>query len=89
MYIWFNLKRNINRQDLDTTVSVQDLENWEKKHGKIPNHAVVLLYTGQSKFYNDENKYFGREEGFQYPDTEHIHFPGFSAESAQWLVDER
>ena len=65
------------------------MKDWERKNGKIPRHAVVLLYTGQSKFYDDENKFFGREEGFTYPDTEHIHFPGFSSEAAEWLVNER
>lgn len=76
-------------QDLDTTVTVQDLEDWEKKNGQIPKHSVVLLYTGQSKVYLDEQKYYGREEGYVFPDTAHIHFPGFSAEAAQWLVDNR
>ena len=47
------------------------------------------MYTGQDKFYNDESKFFGREDGFNFPDTKHIHFPGFGAEAAQWLVDER
>merc|ERR1712038_1629367 len=39
------------KDDIDTTLTVQDLKDWEKKHGKIPNRAVVLLYTGQSKVY--------------------------------------
>ena len=63
-------KTYFTRNNLDTTLTVQDLKDWERKNGKIPRHAVSLLYTGQSKFYDDENKFFGREEGFSYPDTD-------------------
>ena len=62
--------------------------DWEEEHGMIPDNAVVCLYTGQSKFWGDENKYFGRPKDALQNDTD-IHFPGFSPEAAQWLVDER
>ena len=68
---------------------MKDLKDWEKKNGKIPKHAVVLLYTGQSQFYDDEQKYYGREDEYSFPDTAHIHFPGFGADAARWLVDKR
>ena len=63
---------------------------WEKKHVRIPNHAVVPLYSGWVKFYQDgDRKYFGVPDGFPVNDTERFHFAGFSAEAAQWLIDER
>ena len=73
---------------MDTSCTVEDLEKWEEKYGKIPRKSVVLLYTGQGEFYNEENKYYGRKEGSLQGDTD-IHFPGFSPEAAQWLVNER
>ena len=77
-----------NSQNLDTSCTLQDLLEWEGKHGMIPDHAVVCLYTGRSKFWGDENNYFGRAKDALQNDTD-IHFPGFSPEAAQWLVDER
>ena len=77
-----------NSQNLDTSCTIEDLLEWEEKHGMIPDHAVVCLYTGQSKFWGDENKYLGRAKDAIQNDTD-IHFPGFSPEAAQWLVDER
>ena len=77
-----------NSQNLDTSCTLQDLLEWEGKHGMIPDHAVVCLYTGRSKFWGDENNYFGRTKDALQNDTD-IHFPGFSPEAAQWLVDER
>ena len=85
----YNKTHNQNRKDPDTTVTIQDLLDWEEQHGRIPIHSVILLYSGQGKHYNDENKYFGREEGFPLNDTDHIHLAGFSEEAAQWLIDER
>jgi len=75
-------------KNLDTSCTVQDLQDWEERHGKIPSHSVVLLYTGQGEFYNDENKYYGKDEGSPQNNSD-IHFPGFSPEAAQWLVDNR
>jgi len=77
------------RSNLDTMVTIQDLKDWEQRNGMIPKHSIILLYTGRSKFYEDVNSYYGREEGYPLNDTDHIHFPGFSPEVAQWLVDER
>ena len=78
----------VNRKNLDTSCTVADLQEWEEKNGRIPVHSVVLLYTGQGEFYNDENKYYGRDEG-SLQNNKEIHFPGFSPEAAQWLVDNR
>jgi len=75
-------------KNLDTSCSIKDLLDWEEMHGTIPDHAIVLLYTGQSKYWDDENKYYGRAQDALQNDTG-IHFPGFSPEAAQWLVNDR
>ena len=72
------------RADRDPRASVtkNDLLRWEDKHGRIPEGAVVLLYSGwEKRFYNDRAFW-----GSTSPDFEtHVH-PGFSLEAAQFLL---
>ncbi len=74
--------------DPDYLVSTEDLTNWEKENGQIPDGSIVLLETGFSKFYPDKEKYLGTNErgadAIQY-----LHFPGLSPEAAKWLVQNR
>merc|ERR1711997_517638 len=70
-------------------ITVQDLVAWEATNGKITPHSVVLMYAGWGKFYRDQRKYFGLKEGSALNDTQDFHFPGFSGEAAQWLLDNR
>jgi len=75
-------------ENRDYLVSVADLENWEKENGRIPDGAIILLYTGYGKYWNDPLKYTGTlksgKEG-----VEELHFPGLDPEAAQWLADNR
>ncbi|MCS6874635.1 MAG: cyclase family protein [Pyrinomonadaceae bacterium] len=67
----------------DYKVSVDDLENWEKANGKIPDGAIVLIQTGYGRYWGDRKSYMGMDEFGE------RHFPGLSREAAQWLVRER
>ena len=69
--------------DPDYRVTVADIERFEKANGRIPDRAVVLAYTGWSRFWNTPARYQGQGV------TGQLHFPGFSAEAAQFLVDKR
>ena len=70
----------------DYTLSVQDIMSWEKKHSKIPANSIVLLRTGWGKFWPDKKKYLGDDRPGE---TSNLHFPSFSKESAEFLVQQR
>ena len=70
----------------DYRLDVIDLHTWEKRHGKIPPGAIVLMYSGWGKFWSDRKKYMGSDlEG----DATNLRFPGFSKDAAEFLVKER
>lgn len=72
----------------DYLVSVEDFTSWEAEHGRIPENAIVLVRTGWDSRYEDRAAYLGTDKVG--PDAvAQLHFPGLSAEAAQWLVDSR
>lgn len=76
-------------QDRDYLLTVEDIKQWEKKHGRIPDGAWVIMYTGiGTKYYPDRKKVLGTDK--QGMDAiPYLSFPGFSPESAEFLVKER
>ena len=76
----------------DERLIVDDLIAWEAIHGRIPNGAVVIMYSGHGKYYYNRTRYFGYPPGVYEAnpqDVENLHFPGFHEEAAQWLVQQR
>ena len=72
----------------DYLLSVDDLTKWEAEHGRVPKGAIVLVRTGWDARYQDRAAYLGT--ALRGPDAvAQLHFPGVSAEAAQWLVDNR
>jgi kynurenine formamidase len=69
--------------DPDTQVTVDDLTNWESANGEIPPGAVVLMYSGWESRWNDQDAFRGSDADGG------LHFPGFSGEAAQFLIEER
>lgn len=73
----------------DYLLSVNDIKEWEKKNGKIPEGSWVLMYTGiDETYYPDKKGVLGtdlRGEGA----LQFLSYPGFSPEVAQLLVTER
>lgn len=67
----------------DYRPKVEDITEWEKKHGTIPQGAIVLLYTGWGRRWEDYKRYKNADENGA------LHFPGFSRESALFLADTR
>lgn len=67
-------------RDADYEVSVADLRRWEKRHGRIPNEAAVVLWTG----WEDR---WGTPAFFNFDADGRMHQPGFSLEAVRWLVD--
>jgi kynurenine formamidase len=59
---------------------------WERRHGRIPGGAIVVMRTGWARYWPDRKKYFGTDAPHD-PTT--LHFPGFSKEAAEFLLKER
>ncbi|MFZ0070649.1 MAG: cyclase family protein, partial [Xanthobacteraceae bacterium] len=66
--------------DEDFTLTVEFLQAWEARHGRIPNRCWVLMRTDWSK--RDPVAYANlRSDG--------AHNPGPAPEAVKWLVEER
>jgi len=73
-------------KDADYRVAVADLEAWEKQHGRIPQGAIVLMFSGWGARWPDKKTYLGTDKP---GDVANLHFPGFSKEAAEFLVSRR
>ena len=73
-------------RDPDTLLTRADLAACEARDGRIPDGAVVLVRTGWDRFWDDRGRYLGSTAA---GDTAHLHFPGVSAEAAEWLTTAR
>jgi kynurenine formamidase len=74
--------------DRDYLVSVQDIQSWEKKNGRLARNTILLLQTGWGKFYPDRGKYLGTDRRGPEAIAE-LHFPGLDPSAARWLVANR
>ncbi len=67
----------------DYTITMDDVGNWELKHGRIPEGAFVALRTDWSKRWPDM-------QAMQNKDTNGIsHYPGWSMEVLRYLYEDR
>ncbi|MEW6296991.1 MAG: cyclase family protein, partial [Thermodesulfobacteriota bacterium] len=73
-------------QNPDYRLSVADIEAWEKRHGRIPAGAIVIMWSGWGERWPDKKRYLGTD---QPGDVANLHFPGFSREAATFLVSQR
>jgi kynurenine formamidase len=74
--------------DRDYQVKIKDFLDWEKKHGRIPEGAIVFLRTGFGQYWPDRARYLGSaDKGKQA--IRKLHFPGLDPGAAWWLVEER
>lgn len=73
----------------DYLLSVQDIEIWERKYGRIPDGAWVIMATGiDTKYYPDKKKVLGTEKrGIEA--LPELSFPGFSPDSTEFLIKKR
>jgi kynurenine formamidase len=74
--------------DADYQVAVSDLEAWEAEHGRVPDGAILLLYTGWGSRWPDPATYLGTDRTGPEAVPE-LHFPGLHPEAATWLVENR
>jgi kynurenine formamidase len=71
------------RTNPETPVTVDDLKAWEAKHGRIPPGAAVLMYSGWEARIGDQTAFRNMDA------KQMMHFPGFSPEAAEFLLQER
>ena len=77
------VKVDVRRQaaaDADYGVSVADLRAWERRHGRMPAGAAVVLWTGWEAKWGTDAYANLDADGV-------IHQPGFLLEAAEWLVE--
>lgn len=67
----------------DYQVSLDDIAKWEHANGTIPLNSVVMVRTGWDSRWNSVKDYRNADaKGI-------MHFPGYSEEAAEFLVDAR
>jgi kynurenine formamidase len=65
--------------DADYEVTIEDLEAFEARHGRIPNGAAVIAWTGWGAKW-------GTPAYYNYDASGTVHQPGFSARAVRWLI---
>ena len=74
--------------DRDYQVTMEDIENWEARHGTSVDGHILLLRTGYHEFWPDAEAYMGTalrgEEG-----VAELSFPGIHPATAEWLAGHR
>ncbi len=73
----------------DYLLQVEDIQDWEKKHGRLPADSWVIMYTGiGTVHYPDKKMVLGTDKTGEEALPE-LSFPGFSAEVTEFLIKER
>ncbi|GAP08194.1 MAG TPA: cyclase family protein [Anaerolinea thermolimosa] len=66
----------------DFALPLEEVHAWEREHGRVPSGSLVILFTGWEDRWDAPIRYWnGDSEG-------RLHFPGFSLESARYLIEE-
>ena len=67
-------------KNAEYAVAPADLEAWERAHGAMPAHALVIARTGWEARWSDEKRYRNQDaKGV-------MRFPGFSPDAIAWLI---
>jgi len=70
-------------RDADFQVPGAQIEEWEKRRGRIPAGSIVLLRTGWAARWPDVKSYRNQDAQGK------MHFPGYSAEAAKLLIERK
>jgi kynurenine formamidase len=70
-------------QDPDTVVTIDDVRSFERRHGRVPRDAAVLMYSGWGAKVGDPDAYRGTDAAGT------LHFPGFGPDTTEWLLRRR
>lgn len=70
-------------EETDYRATVEDLQGWERRNGRIRKGSVVLLHTGWARRWSDPARYLNLDpQGVP-------RVPGFSPEAIAFLLEER
>ncbi|HEU5171321.1 MAG TPA: cyclase family protein [Gemmatimonadales bacterium] len=72
--------------DPDYRLTAADVAAFERRHGRVPAGAAVLLRTGWDARWPDRKAYLGDDTP---GDASKLHFPSFGVEAARLLIEER
>ncbi|MCU7728675.1 cyclase family protein [Actinoplanes sp. KI2] len=67
-------------EDADYQVTIADLQAWERRHGRIPDESVVIIWTGW-------DARWGTDAYLNLDATGAMHQPGFGLDAVRWLID--
>jgi len=67
----------------DYTLQVADIERWEQQYNPIPVGSVLLLSTGWQEKWQNPTEFLNADQ------VGNLHFPGFSPEATQFLLQKR
>jgi len=67
----------------DAEVEPRDLARYERRHGRIPRGALVLMDSGWAARVNDTAAFKNADSSGTY------HFPGFGIDAVEWLLERR
>lgn len=67
----------------DYLLTPEDLVDWERLHGRLPDRCCVAMHSGWARYVADAAKYTGKDANGVF------HFPGFHRQAAEWLIRER
>jgi len=70
-------------KNADYQVPATQVQNWEARHGRVPEGAIVLLRTGWAARWPDAKRYRNQDAAGT------MHFPGLSAEAAKLLIERK
>ena len=70
-------------KNADYQLSAAVIEDWEKRHWRIPAGSIVILRTGWASRWPDVQRYRNTDAKGT------MHFPGFSQEAARILLDRK
>jgi kynurenine formamidase len=73
-------------KDPNATLSVADIEQYERANGTIPDGAIVVARSGWGRFWPDKKSYLGTDKP---GDVAGLRFPGFSSEALKYLLEHR
>jgi kynurenine formamidase len=70
-------------RDPDTVVTPDDIRAWERRYGRVPKNAAILMASGWGAR-------AGSAEAFRNSDSSNVmHFPGFGKAAIEFLLSER
>lgn len=76
------------KENRNYQITVQDIKNWEKQHGKIKKGTIVLFNTGSAQYWPDKEKYMGTAERGA-DAVALLKFPGIHHKAAKFLTKKR